>query len=156
MSKGGKRDNAGRKPVGRDKKEVLSVRLSPYLINLLKSKGNPGEVLEKILSEYFNGRPSAKPKKLKSEWTDVVYRAIKACPGSFNQQLISVWELRASLPGVEKKNFDSSIWTLVKREKLFLHRHIHPIRLNEEQRARCVEDEKGNFYIGIVLREKAR
>jgi hypothetical protein len=157
MPRGGKRAGAGRKPSGREKKQLLSVRLSPHLIDRLKSEGKPGEVLEKILSEYFMKPDSESPnKESESEASRKIYNAIKSSPGAHNQVLISIRELRASLPDIGKPLFDSAIWGLVNQGKLFLHSHIHPIRLNEKERAQLLEDNRGRVYMGIVLRDTAK
>ena len=155
MPSGGKRSGAGRKPAGHKKKEVLSVRLSPYLIDRLKAEGNPGTVLETILSEYFMEHEKGSPETVHWETTQKIYNKIKSCCGAYNQQLISIRELRASLPGVRKSAFDSAVLELANSGKLFLHRHIHPIRLNQTERSEFVEDNQG-VYVGIVLRDTVK
>lgn len=54
MPKGGKREGAGRKPKApSDKAKRILVSLPPELYRLIKEHGKPTELIQKLLTEYF-------------------------------------------------------------------------------------------------------
>ncbi len=72
----------------------------------------------------------------KAETPDLLAVARGIDPGAGH--LISIKDLRAAA-GMGKTEFDTEIMRLGQNGKIFLHRHVHPGRMNDAEKADCVE-----------------
>ncbi len=93
--------------------------------------------------------------------TDLLAIARKIDPGAGH--LISIKDLRAKA-GMSKKDFDAEVIRLERDGKIFLHKHVHPGQMTDEEKADCVSCENPvemrkiepgeiNYYMGLVIRQ---
>lgn len=156
--RGGKRKGAGRKTnLTGVVKKTLSVKLDPDIIGRLRSEseGKPGPYIEKLLRDLFIG-PVPEVREIRNSLgKDRIFETIRKRPESVTQALVSVRELRVEFPDIPKKDFDSAVMQLASDSMIFIHRHIHPYRLTEQDKKELVTDEKGNYYVGVVYRRRS-
>lgn len=81
----------------------------------------------------------------------ILDKVLEIQPAARQHALVSLRTVRAELD-LPKEDFDEAILSLSKAEKIFLHRHVYPDRLDEEELDELVTDGRGNYYMGIVLR----
>jgi hypothetical protein len=158
--RGGKRKGAGRKSdLAGVVKKTLSVKLDPDIIERLRSEsdGKPGPYIEKVLRDLFFGPVPEVREIRKSRHKERIFEAIRKWPGADRQVLISVRELRIEFPNIAKEDFDSSVMRLAggSDPPIFVHRHIHPYRMTEQDKKDFVADDKGNYYVGVVYRQES-
>lgn len=69
--------------------------------------------------------------------------------------LVSLTDLRRSLAGAlpAKVEFDQTVLQLARQGRVVLHRHDYPSSLSPTEQAELVNDEHGNYYIGIALND---
>lgn len=72
-------------------------------------------------------------------------------PEAERQALVPIRELRAAA-NIPDRSFDAAVLELAHNQKIFLHRHIHPYRLSDQDKEELVTDGKGNYYVGLVIR----
>jgi len=72
-------------------------------------------------------------------------------PAAGQQALVSIPLLRKAMQ-LPKSMFDEAILTLARQEKIWLHRHVDPAQIGESERSRLISDRRGNYYMGLVLR----
>lgn len=83
---------------------------------------------------------------------DVMDHIVAVEPRAGKMAPVSIPMLRSSMD-LPKDVFDEVIWELFYQEKIYLHRHAHPSRLDESEREKLIKDDNGNYYVGIVLRK---
>ncbi|MCP4345097.1 MAG: hypothetical protein GY795_06170 [Desulfobacterales bacterium] len=81
----------------------------------------------------------------------ILDKIIEIEPAARRQALVSIPDLRIALD-LPKQVFDQAILNLASQEKIFLHRHVHPGRMSQEERNQMVADGQGDYYMGVVLR----
>ncbi len=81
----------------------------------------------------------------------ILDKIIEIEPGARQQNLVSIRNLRAAI-GWAKDVFDETILGLAGEGKIFLHRHVYPWEMTDEEREQMVKDGQGNYYMGLVLR----
>jgi hypothetical protein len=71
-----------------------------------------------------------------------------------NGALVSLSELRQALAAQipDKSGFDRAVLKLADEGRVVLHRHVYPASLNPEERESLVNDDRGNFYVGVAFR----
>jgi hypothetical protein len=76
-------------------------------------------------------------------------------PAATNGELISITKLREAVRDQipEKTQFDKTLLELAESGRFVLHRHDYPSSLSQETRDALVLDDRGNYYIGIAIRE---
>lgn len=69
--------------------------------------------------------------------------------------LVSLTELRRNLAAAlpDKAAFDQTVLLLARQGRVVLHRHDYPSSLNPTEQAELVNDEHGNYFIGIALND---
>jgi len=72
-------------------------------------------------------------------------------PAAGQHALVSIPLLRKAMK-LPKAMFDEAILTLARQEKIWLHRHVDPAQIGESERSRLISDRRGNYYMGLVLR----
>ncbi len=158
--RGGKRKGAGRRAdLPGIVKKTLSVKLDPDIIERLRieSDGKPGPYIEKLLRDLFLG-PVPEVREIRNSLCkDRIFETIRKRPESVTQALVPVRDLRVEFPDIPKKDFDSAVMQLAggPDARIFIHRHIHPYRLTEQDKRELVTDEKGNYYVGVVCRRRS-
>jgi hypothetical protein len=75
-------------------------------------------------------------------------------PDARSHVLVSVRDLRRHL-GWPKQDFDRAVLALARDGRITLHHHDHPTGLSPSEREDLVKDDRGNFYVGLVLEEAA-
>lgn len=73
-------------------------------------------------------------------------------PGAAQGALVSIRDLRRSLPDLDKSTFDRVVLRLADRGRVTLHRHDYPAGELPEVRELLVRDDRGDYYIGVALR----
>jgi hypothetical protein len=81
----------------------------------------------------------------------IVDKILEIEPAAPQQVLVSVQTLRAALD-LSKQAFDQAFLNLESRGEIFLHRHVYPAQMTEDELEQMVTDGRGNYYMGIVLR----
>jgi hypothetical protein len=79
----------------------------------------------------------------------------KVEPQAAHGAMVSLRDLRRSLPGVSKEGFDKAVLSLGRAGKIDLHEHDLPSSLTPAQRADLVAGEGGRHYVGAVIRAGA-
>ncbi len=82
----------------------------------------------------------------------ILKKVIEIEPAAKQEVLVSIPDLRRALD-LPKDLFDKAIIDLEQKEKIFLHRHVYPARMTDEEREQMVTDGNSKYYLGIVLRE---
>jgi hypothetical protein len=109
------------------------------------------EALQPTPATPAGSAPAPAPANLEQLILD---RMTRLKPAASAGALVSLSELRNTL-AVElptKQSFDQAILRLAETGRFALHHHDFPSSLSQEERDALVLDERGNYYIGIVLR----
>jgi hypothetical protein len=113
---------------------------------LSRSLGLSGET-----STVTRERPDGK--KVSAETENLVLQGIiRLQPLGQRRALVSIRELRRSLNMV-KRDFDRAVFSLALKGRVALHHHDFPASLRPSEREEMVQDEQGNYYVGIVPKE---
>jgi len=74
-------------------------------------------------------------------------------PGAAQGALVSLRDLRRSMEfqNPSKEQFDRAVLALADQGRVFLHEHDYPDSLAPDERRALVIDEKGRYYIGVML-----
>ncbi|MCP4108581.1 MAG: hypothetical protein GY749_24040 [Desulfobacteraceae bacterium] len=81
----------------------------------------------------------------------ILDKIVEIKPTAKHQALVSIPDLRSSLD-LSKQAFDNAILSLAHEQKIFLHKHVYPAQMSQEESEQMVTDSKGNYYMGVVLR----
>ncbi len=113
-------------------------------------------IAETLMPKYEKSSTDDKNQPSNPEPSQELYKMIldkivEIEPAARRQALVSIVSLRAAL-NLPKQVFDQAILNLAGQEKIFLHRHVHPGRMNQEELSQMVTDGQGNYYMGVVLR----
>jgi hypothetical protein len=73
-------------------------------------------------------------------------------PGAAHGALVSIRDLRRSLPDLDKPTFDRAVLHLADRGRVTLNRQAYPAGEPPEIRDLWVQDEQGIYYVGVALR----
>jgi len=96
--------------------------------------------------------PLEEPRILDLE-DQIISEMVKIEPRASTGALVSLQRLRKSL-GLEKELFDRTIINMAKKSRIILHEHSFPMGVSEEERNYLVDDKKGHWYVGAVLKDK--
>ncbi len=74
-------------------------------------------------------------------------------PGAAHGALVSLRDLRRSMEfqNPSKEQFDRAVLALADQGRVFLHEHDYPDSLAPDEQRALVIDEKGRYYIGVML-----
>jgi hypothetical protein len=88
------------------------------------------------------------------ELTALMQGMLTLKPNSAQGAMVAIPDLRNYLRDAfaEKEEFDRAVLKLAETGRIDLHRHTFPASLDDSERAALVKDERGNYFIGIVLR----
>lgn len=83
---------------------------------------------------------------------DLILNGMRQFSGS---PLVSLTELRRSLASAlpDKTTFDQAVLALARQGQITLHQHDYPAGLSQAERAELVNDEHGNYFIGIAFND---
>ncbi len=73
-------------------------------------------------------------------------------PRAVERALVSLRDLRRAV-FLSKAEFDAAVLGLARKGRVALHFHDFPASLGPEERDALVQDERGTFYVGVVLKE---
>lgn len=98
--------------------------------------------------------PSASPVPHDSGLAQAIFdRITHVDPGAAQGALVSLRDLRRSMEfqNPSKEQFDRAVLALANQGRVFLHEHDYPDSLAPDERRALVIDEKGRYYIGVML-----
>ncbi len=87
---------------------------------------------------------------------ELILEAMKRLsPAATSGELISITKLREEMREqiTEKKKFDEMLLALAQSGMFVLHKYDFPTNLSDEAKEALVQDQHGNYYVGIAIRE---
>lgn len=121
------------------------------------ASGHPAEKQGKVLTGGGSGpRESRGFKRQNPEKVEkIIMERIHGIPGAHNDELIWIPDLRNMVEKElgNKELFDNAILELAAQKKIIFHRHVHPIRMTEQERKAFITDGE-NWYVGFTLRRE--
>ena len=98
--------------------------------------------------------PSSQPQQKRDLGREILSVIPQVEPRAHEQALVYIPQIREAITA-SKEEFDRAILDLAKNERIFLHRHVHPGELSQDELSKMVKDSYGYVYMGVVLREKS-
>jgi hypothetical protein len=110
------------------------------------------EGVNPLMSPSHQGPDAPRPSS--PEPTALVQGMLTLKPNAAQGAMVAIPDLRNYLRDafVDKEEFDRAVLKLAETGRIDLHRHTFPASLDDSERAALIKDERGNYFIGIVLR----